>query len=141
MLDLKRTQELLIEARVDLAQYDELRTNTIEWISTLEKRLKLLGGDSKAILLPGVENAMKSTNPPTKNGQTNTQIFLEVLETSKTPLKAKEVWQLAYRRGAKSNSTHPDRSTDSILRDLLSQGKIEKPGPGKYQAKRAQEAP
>jgi hypothetical protein len=141
MLDLKRTQELLIEAREELSRYDDLRTNTVEWIGTLEKRLKLLGGNSNAIMLPGVENAMKPSNGASKNGKTNTDLFLEALANASEPMNAKEVWQYAYRRGAKSNSSRPDKTTDAILRDLLSQGKIEKPAPGRYQTKRAQESP
>jgi hypothetical protein len=136
MLDQKRTQELLVEAYEDLGRYDELRANTQAWISTLEQRLRLLGADSKMVLLPNVvaENVMKPSSAVSKNGngKSNTALYLEALAKSDKPLNAHEVWDYAFQRGARSDSASPDRPTDAILRHLVQQGKIVKVGPGRY---------
>lgn len=138
MLDRQRTEELLGEACEDLSRYDDLRANTLEWIKTLERRLRLLGAES-SLLLPGVEgihlntkNGKRISNGSTKS---NKEHFLDALAASGQPLNPREVWAFAARAGARSQSTRPERMTDALLREMVKAGQIIKAAPGRYQAK------
>jgi hypothetical protein len=134
MLNAQRIREILTEARDDLRRCEELRTNTLHMIGAYEKRLELLGAGDNMLPLPGVESIVKLDVKPIPKGPkpSNKDCFEAVLSESTTPLTAKEVWELAKQRGASSSSTNPRRTADSVLREMVIQGRAHLVRPGKY---------
>jgi hypothetical protein len=84
-----------------------------------------------------VELTVKN-KPTSRNGgaPSNKDRFEAVLREASGPLDKKQVWERAQAMGARTDSSNPYRMTDSVLREMVTQGRLVLVRPGRFTVKR-----